>query len=190
MRAPSDDLVARAVTAISPDAHRREECRRDIQQALHILKAIKPQLDVTTPGEMRQLLRDHVKLCTAFAKKVRTLPPPARSATFAAAIKQEIDRVQALAASLPVRHGARPRNLLMWATAAIARDLLRDHGKKATLTVGGPWFVLASTLFELLTGTAADLSGYCRRCDIPGYGTTNRGQNPIFRVYIKPSEHC
>jgi hypothetical protein len=62
-------------------------------------------------------------------------------------------------------HGSMPVNMSKLTAATLAKSLIEIHGsKRPTLTIGGPYYELASVLHGAATGEhEADLSRQCKR---------------------------
>jgi hypothetical protein len=187
VRAP-DDIIDRAVDVIDPETGRRKECGALVQRAAETLRTIEPIIipDSVSPGKARALLREYAEACRRLERAAFALPFLRPPKEFMILLAQEKERSRQHAAELPNWRGARRRDHLKLAAAIVAREVLDAYGKKATLTVGGPWFVLASTFYEMATGIPdAILSDHCRRCDDPGYAPFAKEVKRRFREGVQ-----
>jgi hypothetical protein len=89
--------------------------------------------------------------------------PTFDAAKFSKQLETLVTVAREVANSMHVERG-RPFDTLKYAMAGWAKRLIEDHGTKPpTLTIGGPYYELASVLYRAGTGKhAADLSRHCK----------------------------
>jgi hypothetical protein len=175
----SDDVIGRMIEAIGPPADRLTMCRSDLEALLPKLR--RRWRELPPPGKARSALRDYAKAlrnAKLHATKVARFRKVARldatkkdlwwdePSSFIADLEREIKSAEFYGDTLVVPRGSPRRDPNKKLATVMARDLLREYGKRATLTVDRPWLKLSSLLYEAITGIKdADLSGDCRHCD-------------------------
>jgi hypothetical protein len=179
-----DDIIERAVDAIGVPAPRREACRAEVRRAASVLRSIEPSILTASPGEARRAFQKYAAALARVRHAAAGLPFLRPPKEFVALLVREEQRSRG---ALPPdwRGAAKPRDMLKLASAIVAREVLHTHGKAATLTDGGPWLTLSSTLYETVAHREADLSDHCRHCDDPCYALFAEYTKLLFRGSVQ-----
>jgi hypothetical protein len=177
-----DDIIERAVDAIGAPGGRREACRAEVRRAASTLRSIESCILTASPGEARRAFQKYATALARVRHAAVGLPFLRPPKEFMSLLEREEKRSRS---ALPPdwRGAAKPRDMLKLAAVAIAREVLHAHGKATSLTDGGPWPTLASTLYESATdgGAAVDLWDYCRHCDDPKHNLFVEFTKLLFR---------
>jgi hypothetical protein len=180
MRAPHTrrpEIVAEAVELIGGS----DEARLAVVASIEMLRGVHREMaDLPSPGDMRDSIRDYVKLLVAAQRT-----DAARAFERAGLFDDKIRHFSFVADHFKVPAGAKPRNETAAGTAIVARSILQDLKLPAPLTERGLWHRLTTLLYEAVTGVPSKTSEamlwkYCLEADQP------RPKYVLQRVRIHP----
>ena len=142
-----DEIVEEALDVIHPPADRREEAGADLRSCLRAIRRAQARWP-SNRRETTQRLNRYLKRLRA----VKRTEWPWQDKVFLAALNAQIERVQQHLSER--RPGARPRDSIAGAAAALSRHFLSPAQQK--LTRNGKWHSLAMLLYEATGRDDAD----------------------------------
>jgi hypothetical protein len=173
------EILNRAMALIEPSREQEASCKADIEQALRLLRLYPSLLSndgyVSLRGVREELsaVRNTAK---QLQKKLRSIRWLIVLALFgdheqAIAFLDRLDRLEQDATDLversqsaPARKGGSQIDVFKRLAAGFAFMLMKKFGKRPTKTTTGPYYELASVLYEGATGLAgASLDRICRK---------------------------
>jgi hypothetical protein len=173
----NSEIVDRCLELIKPAADKEEHCRLSVY--FGIISCAPPLIPNLRyeEGETKKRTKDRARFGKTLRKASAMLvgPGPAQWGLSGdelherVAVCRKLDawaaRAEEMVTTCCVPSGAIPIDRAKLTAASNAFRLIKDFsGARPTLTAGGPFYELASTLYEGGTGNVmADLSWYCRK---------------------------
>jgi hypothetical protein len=166
-------VVERALRLIRPKSER--SCVVAIRERVSLLRRVAEELNrCPSPGDLKKELKTLEKDMKRARTAMRLCSMPCRSMVFfkdakrEAAFFQELDQLVESAKfhqdALVVRRGSRKWDNVKALAAKYAYDLLRSFSDRPlTKASGGPFYRLASVLYEAASGKKSNLEQYCRQ---------------------------
>jgi hypothetical protein len=176
-------IVDECIALIAPDAQHEPECRRQIERGIDMICWLYSPKSKVPLSMLRELKLKPVgrkadreallRFADALEEAAMQLDkcglylslrlPAFDAARFSKELKTLVTTAREVADSMHLPHG-RSLNTLKLMTAFHAQNLIEDYAiKPATLTIGGPYYELASVLYGAVTGERdADLSRQCK----------------------------
>ena len=167
----NDTPVGRALALIAPSADREQQCRQFIVYFIGSIADSKPPVPGTRKKAQLSAAAAASQRALEAIKKVPELKCylfPKRSELDVTIFLAQLECValnakwQSVSLTVP-RSGGRPNYRKQAAAGCAFALLLEFNRKRPALTTGGPFFELASVLYEAVTGKPSiDLSSQCR----------------------------